>query len=72
VSAQIGIGLLAGGVIAAGVARGLRAMFFHVPPDDPFTFIAIVVTLVLVAAGAAFVPVRRAIRVDPTVTLRTE
>jgi ABC-type lipoprotein release transport system permease subunit len=47
-------------------------MVFHVPPHDPAIYASIVVTLVLTAAVAAFVPVMRAIRVDPSVTLRNQ
>ena len=72
VTREVGIGLLAGGAGAAGLARAMRAMLFHVQPGDPFTYAAIIVALVLAAALAAYVPVRRAIRVDPTVTLRAE
>lgn len=70
VTGEVGIGLLAGGALAAALARAMRAMLFHVQPIDPATFTAITVALVLAAALAAYVPVRRAIRVDPTVTLR--
>jgi putative ABC transport system permease protein len=70
VTGQIGIGLVAGGALAASLSRATRTMVFQVQPHDPLTYAAIVVTLVLAAIAAAYVPVRRAIRVDPTVTLR--
>ena len=70
VSREVTVGLLAGGALAAGVARAGRAMFFHVQAGDPFTYGAVTVALVLAAALAAVVPVRRAVRVDPIVTLR--
>ena len=70
VGAEVTIGLLVGAVLAAGLARSLRAMLFHVQPGDPLTYVAIVVALVLAAALAAWVPVRRAVRVDPSITLR--
>ncbi len=74
ITAQVGmeitIGLLGGAALAAVLARSMRAMLFHVQPDDPLTYVAIVAALVSAAALAAWVPVRRAIRVDPSVTMR--
>ncbi len=48
----------------------MRGMLFHVQPGDPFTFAAIVVALLLAAGLAAWAPVGRAIRLDPSITLR--
>jgi putative ABC transport system permease protein len=70
VSAEIAIGLLVGAGLATVLSRAMRAMLFHVQPGDPLTYVAIVAALVLAASLAAWVPVRRAIRVDPSVTLR--
>jgi predicted permease len=70
VTAEVGCGLLAGGALAALVGRAIERMLFHVRPHDPVTLAAIVVVFVLAAATAAWFPVRRAIRVDPAVTLR--
>jgi len=72
VTGQIGIGLLAGAGLGAWLSSAMRSMVFHVAPHDPVTYAAIVVTLVLAAALAASVPVRRAMRVDPAVTLRDQ
>jgi predicted permease len=72
VTGQIGIGLLAGAGLGACLSSAMRSMVFHVQPHDPVIYATIVGTLVLAAALAAFVPVRRAIRVDPTVTLRDQ
>jgi putative ABC transport system permease protein len=72
ITGQIGIGLLAGAGLGAGLSSAMRSMVFHVPPHDPAIYASIVVTLVLTAAVAAFVPVMRAIRVDPSVTLRNQ
>jgi len=72
ITGQIGIGLLAGAGLGAWLSGAMRSMVFHVPPHDPVTYATILVALVLAAALAACVPVRRAIRVDPTVTLRDQ
>jgi predicted permease len=72
VTTEFAVGLAAGGFLAVGLARASRAMFFHVQPGDPATYAAIVATLAIAAAGAAWRPVRHAIRVDPVVALRNE
>lgn len=72
VTAEVVAGFGLGGALAVALARMSRAMLFHVQPDDPVTYTAIVVMLVLAAALAAWRPVRHAIRVDPVVALRAE
>jgi predicted permease len=69
-------------VALAGVALGLigafvltrfmRALLFGVRETDPLTFVAIACALTVVALLASYVPARRASRVDPIVSLRTE
>jgi predicted permease len=62
----IGIGL-AGAMVAT---RALRNLLYGVTPGDPFTLIAVVALLALVAMLACYVPARRAARLDPVETLR--
>ena len=54
------------------LTRLLRGMLFDVDPFDPLTFGALSVFVVAVAMLAAFLPARRATRVDPMVALRAE
>jgi putative ABC transport system permease protein len=68
--ALVGIGI---GLAAAVVATPLMAhSLFGVPPRDLSTLIGTAVVLLTVAVVAAIVPARRAMRVDPIVTLRGE
>jgi predicted permease len=68
VLAGVAIGLVA----AAGAARFVGALFFGVSPGDPVASIVASLLLFLSALIAAFVPVRRATRVDPVIALRYE
>ena len=47
-------------------------MFFQVSPYEPPTFVAVGVLLLVTGLAAAFVPARRAARVDPMVALRVQ
>ena len=61
------------GVIGAFAAtRLLNSLLFGVGAWDPVTFVAIVLLIAAVAFLAAWLPARRASRVDPVVALRAE
>jgi putative ABC transport system permease protein len=72
-----GFRLVAGGVVA-GIAialllsRVLGAFLFGVEPNDPLTLIAVGLLFAIVALLACWVPIRRAMRVDPLEALRYE
>ena len=65
-------GLIVGLAGAAGVARVLQRFLFGVTSTDPIVFT--IVTLLLLAVGlmAAWLPARRATRIDPWAALRAE
>jgi ABC-type antimicrobial peptide transport system permease subunit len=52
--------------------RLFGAMLFHVPAKDPWTLAAASAVLFTVALAAAWIPSRRAARVDPMQALRQE
>jgi putative ABC transport system permease protein len=66
------VGVVVGLAGAAGVTRVLQRFLFGVTPTDPIAFT--VVTLLLMAVGllAAWLPARRATRIDPCAALRGE
>jgi predicted permease len=66
----VGIAL---GLPLAFVAGGLlERLLFGVTSSDPLTYVVAVATLLISAAGAAFLPATRAASVDPVVALRSE
>ncbi|HEX5423034.1 MAG TPA: ABC transporter permease [Candidatus Acidoferrales bacterium] len=66
------IGTVAGVLGALGVTRLVRQLLFGVKPIDPWSLSLAVLALLCVAAIATYVPVRRAMRVDPASALRCE
>jgi predicted permease len=65
-----GAGLLAGGVGAVLIMRLAQSMLVHVSVADPLTLVTVTLALGLVAALASYIPARRAMRLEPTLTLR--
>jgi ABC-type antimicrobial peptide transport system permease subunit len=65
-------GVGAGLAASVAIAPLLRDYLFGLSPRDPLAVIATLVVLALAVAGATWLPARRAMRVDPALTLRTE
>jgi putative ABC transport system permease protein len=66
------IGVVLGLVGAAFASRTLVSLLFGISPLDPATYGSAVVVLLMVAGAACWFPARRAARVDPAITLRSD
>ena len=67
-----GIGVVIGVVAAALLSPLLDSQLYGVRASDPATFLIVPATLLAIAALAALVPARKAMRVDPVTALRIE
>ena len=68
----VAVGGVAGLGLSALLGQLLGRLLYGVDALDPVTFTVVPLTLGLVALAAAWVPARRASRVDPVVALRAE
>jgi predicted permease len=69
---MVGIGAVFALPVAWGLSRYVQAQLYGVAASDPAIAAGLVIALSFVAAVAAFVPVRRALKLDPVVALRYE
>jgi hypothetical protein len=67
-----GFGLAIGALGALAVGGLLASQLYGVGGRDPLTLVGTALLLALVVAVAAYVPARRATRVDPVIALRSE
>ena len=67
---MIGLGIILGAVGALSISRTFRALLYGVSANDLFSYTSAIVLLLLVGLIATWVPVRRAIKVDPMQALR--
>ena len=67
-----GFGLIVGIPLALAAVQVLRGVLFGVKPHDPMTVLAAVLLILSVAALAAWLPARRAAKIDPMEALRYE
>jgi putative ABC transport system permease protein len=68
----VAIGVTGGLLVAFVTTRYLGTLVFGVSPVDPPTFAGAAALLTLVALAAHWVPIRRALRIDPASALRAE
>ena len=68
----VGTGLAAGAVGALALTRALRTLLFGVSTSDPAVFVGVTAILGTIAMVAAWVPARRATRLEPVAALRED
>jgi ABC-type lipoprotein release transport system permease subunit len=65
-------GLAAGTAGALGLTRLIGSLLYETSPGDPMTFVVVCLLLAAVSLVAGSIPARRAMNVDPIVSLRYE
>ena len=66
------IGVAAGIAVSLALTQLVESQLFGVRPSDPRTIASVVALMTAVAAAAAYLPARRAARVDPVSALRSQ
>jgi predicted permease len=66
------IGIAIGLVCAVIATRFMESLLFEVSALDPVTFVGVPLMLAVTAVAATYGPARRAARVDPVISLRSE
>jgi predicted permease len=66
------LGVAIGIAASLAITRLLSSLLFGVSATDPVTFVAVAMTLSMVALLASYIPARRAMRLDPNIALRNE
>jgi putative ABC transport system permease protein len=65
-------GLIIGFIGAVAMSRVIRSVLFGVEASDPFIYATVTLVLIVAAIVACWLPARRASRVNPIITLRSE
>jgi ABC-type antimicrobial peptide transport system permease subunit len=65
-------GVVIGVLGALMLTRLMSSLLFGIAPTDPYTFLAVMALVTLVAGLASYLPARRAANVDPILALRSE
>jgi putative ABC transport system permease protein len=66
------LGLAIGLLVSVALSRVIASQLWGVSPYDPATLASVAAVLLLTGLVAAWVPARRATRIDPLVALRYE
>ena len=70
VAVLVGLGVVIGAAVSFYLSGFVKALVFGLEPRDPWTFVGATVVLAAVGGLAAWLPARRASRVDPIEVLR--
>jgi ABC-type antimicrobial peptide transport system permease subunit len=70
VAVLVGLGVVIGAAVSFYLSRFVQALVFGLEPRDPWTFVGATVVLGAVGGLAAWLPARRASRIDPIEVLR--
>jgi putative ABC transport system permease protein len=65
----VSLGAIVGVPLAYIAGRSLRTMLYEIPPLDPVSYGGGAIVLIVVSVLAAFLPARRASRIDPMLAL---
>jgi len=65
-------GVVLGAMIALVAGKWVAPLLFQVSPKDPPVLVSVILTLVIVAIAASWIPAARASRVDPNEALRSD
>src|SRR4051812_15416116 len=65
-------GLIIGFIGAVAMSRVIRSVLFGVEASDPFIYATVTLVLIVAAIVACWLPARRASRINPIITLRSE
>jgi putative ABC transport system permease protein len=66
------LGLVLGVLAALALTGAMKSMLVGVAPTDPFTFVAIALLFLAIAALSCWLPARRGAALDPAAALREE
>jgi ABC-type antimicrobial peptide transport system permease subunit len=72
VARMAAIGVVLGAIVAWALGLAAQGILLGVEAGDPLAFAAAAVLLTAIMLGAAYIPARRASRVDPMTVLRYE
>jgi predicted permease len=68
----VALGIAIGAALAIVATRAVASLLFHVTPTDVRTFALTAAVVAATGLAAAWIPARRAARIDPVSTLRAE
>ncbi|HEX7361197.1 MAG TPA: ABC transporter permease [Bryobacteraceae bacterium] len=68
----VAVGIAVGTVAVLALSRLIAGLLYGIRPNDPGNLLLAVFALLFVGAAAAYIPARRASRIDPAVALREE